>query len=519
MTAWVDATASTITSSAPPRRRRFAAAPPLQEPTWAAAAGPRTSAAVKRRMLWERRYRRRLTVTDAVVVLAVTAAASLWHLSTDAPGALEADPWILSRIPLATAATWLLALALSGTRAPGVIAAPQTEYRRVALATGWAFGLLALAFVVFPWEGLRNQVIVALPIGLVALLTSRRLWRRWLVARRRSGLYDSRAIVLGRSVDVAQVVRTLERDDQLGFRVVGTAVEGDAGAVHSIRPDAHSILASPDAVAQAARELGADTIIVASDVSEGAFARRLSWQLEGAATDLVWASRLTDVASPRISLRHIDGLPLVQMRIPTFEGAQHLWKRALDVIVSVVALLAIAVVTPIIALLIRLDSPGPVFFRQRRVGRDGREFDIIKFRTMTETAETELALLIARNEGSGPLFKLRADPRVTTVGAVLRRFSLDELPQFWNVLRGEMSVVGPRPPLPSEVGGYDGHVFRRLYIKPGITGLWQVSGRSDLSWEESVRLDLHYVENWSVLTDLRIIFRTATVMVRPKGAY
>ena len=160
-----------------------------------------------------------------------------------------------------------------------------------------------------------------------------------------------------------------------------------------------------------------------------------------------------------------------------------------------------------------------MFFRQRRVGRDGREFEILKFRTMRASAEEELAALVAHNEGSGPLFKLRKDPRVTRVGAVLRRFSLDELPQFWNVLRGDMSVVGPRPPLPSEVGGYDGPVFRRLYIKPGITGLWQVSGRSDLSWDESVRLDLHYVENWSVMTDLMIMWRTAQVMVRPKGAY
>jgi exopolysaccharide biosynthesis polyprenyl glycosylphosphotransferase len=215
----------------------------------------------------------------------------------------------------------------------------------------------------------------------------------------------------------------------------------------------------------------------------------------------------------------VDGLPLVQVRIPTFEGAQHIHKRALDIAVASIALVGVALIAPVIAVLIRLDSPGPVLFRQRRVGRDGRPFEILKFRTMTATAERDLDLLVAHNEGSGLLFKLRADPRVTRVGAVLRRFSLDELPQFWNVLRGDMSVVGPRPPLPREVGGYDGHVFRRLYIKPGITGLWQVSGRSDLSWDESVRLDLHYVENWSVLTDLLIICRTAKAMVRPKGAY
>uniref|UniRef100_UPI002898E7FD exopolysaccharide biosynthesis polyprenyl glycosylphosphotransferase n=1 Tax=Microbacterium sp. TaxID=51671 RepID=UPI002898E7FD len=194
-------------------------------------------------------------------------------------------------------------------------------------------------------------------------------------------------------------------------------------------------------------------------------------------------------------------------------------KRALDVCVAVLALVPIALVTPIIALAIRLDGPGGVLFRQRRIGRDGREFDILKFRTMTTDAEARRAELETANEGAGPLFKLKNDPRVTRVGAVLRRFSLDELPQFWNVLMGEMSVVGPRPPLPSEVVDYERDVFRRLYVQPGITGLWQISGRSDLTWEQSVRLDLHYVENWSVATDLKIIARTAAVMVAPKGAY
>jgi lipopolysaccharide/colanic/teichoic acid biosynthesis glycosyltransferase len=153
------------------------------------------------------------------------------------------------------------------------------------------------------------------------------------------------------------------------------------------------------------------------------------------------------------------------------------------------------------------------------VGLNDREFDMIKFRTMRVGADAEVEALAAANDGAGLLFKLRSDPRVTRVGAVLRKYSLDELPQFWNVLRGDMSVVGPRPPLPREVGGYDGPVFRRLYIRPGITGLWQISGRSDLSWEESVRLDLHYVENWSVMSDLMIIARTAKVMVRGTGAY
>ncbi|HEX5730900.1 sugar transferase [Microbacterium sp.] len=490
-------------------------------PSFAAdAAVRRATPALERRRLWERRYRWRLIATDTAVVFVVSAGASLLHLGTAAPRALVEDPWILSRLPLAVALVWLVMLWAFQTRSPRIIGAGSTEYKQVAHATGLAFGVLAMAFVVFQWQGLTSQLIVALPAGLLALLVSRRSWRHWLIAQRRSGSYVSRAIVVGRSADVEYVIGTLQRDNQFGYDVVGTALEGANVDTHLVVQSVrYPVVGTPNTVAEAAREVGADTIIVASQLDDAQYTRRLSWQLEGTAADLVLSSRLTDVAGPRISLRQVEGLPLVQVRIPSFEGAQHAYKRALDIVVAGVALVPILLITPVIALLVKLDSPGGVFFRQRRVGLNGQEFEILKFRTMRASAEEELAALVAHNEGSGPLFKLRKDPRVTRVGATLRRLSLDELPQFWNVLRGDMSVVGPRPPLPSEVGGYDGAVFRRLYIKPGITGLWQVSGRSDLSWEQSVRLDLHYVENWSVMTDLMIMWRTARVMVRPKGAY
>ncbi|MBU4465287.1 MAG: sugar transferase, partial [Actinobacteria bacterium] len=190
-----------------------------------------------------------------------------------------------------------------------------------------------------------------------------------------------------------------------------------------------------------------------------------------------------------------------------------------DLVVSAIALLFIGLMVPFVAIAIKLDSKGPVFFRQRRIGRDGREFFMVKFRSMGVDAEARKQALMQHNEGSGPLFKMKADPRITRVGAFLRKYSIDELPQFWNVFIGDMSVVGPRPPLGDEVNEYNGTVYRRLYIKPGITGLWQVSGRSDLSWEESVRLDLSYVENWSVTNDLMIMWRTFAVMIAPTGAY
>ena len=266
--------------------------------------------------------------------------------------------------------------------------------------------------------------------------------------------------------------------------------------------------------------LRADTVVVASQpAGDPDFVKRLAWALEGTSAEVVLSSRIADVAGPRMALRPVEGLPLIHVRIPRFDGGAYLIKRALDIVVSGLALLAFAPFALVIATLIKIDDPGPAFFRQMRVGRDGNEFPMLKFRSMKVDAEQQLAALLEANEGSGPLFKLKHDPRVTRVGQVLRRFSLDEVPQFWNVLRGDMSVVGPRPPLPAEVTTYDGTVFRRLYIKPGITGPWQVGGRSDLSWDESVRLDLRYVENWSVWDDMMIMWRTAKVMVKPQGAY
>lgn len=481
---------------------------------------PRVTPTLERRRMWERRYRTRLRVTDTVIVLVTTVVTSLVTLGAFYPELLLADPWIMARIPVVAAVTWLVALAAFHTRAAGIVGSDATEYKRVAHASGLAFGLLAIAFVIFQWQGIRSQLLFALPVGLLALLVGRWSWRQWLLRKRRFGHYASRAIVVGNRDDVEYVIRTLQADPRHGYIVVGTTLADDDGDELRVDAQRFAVVGSLNTIGQMAGQLSADTIIVASrPEGDPDFVKRLSWQLEGTAAELVLSSRLADVAGPRISLRQVDGLPLIKVRIPTYEGGRHMLKRALDVAASAAALLLVAPLFPIIALAIWIDNRGPVFFRQLRIGRDGREFRMVKFRSMRTTAEQELAALLDENEGSGPLFKLKEDPRVTRVGRILRKYSLDELPQFWNVLVGDMSVVGPRPPLPSEVTAYDGTVFRRLYIKPGITGLWQVSGRSDLSWEDSVRLDLRYVENWSVMSDLMIMWRTAKVMVAPKGAY
>jgi exopolysaccharide biosynthesis polyprenyl glycosylphosphotransferase len=325
--------------------------------------------------------------------------------------------------------------------------------------------------------------------------------------------------VAGDRADVEYVIRTLQAREY-GFHVVGVALFGTDRTPVVVGDRRYPVRGSVERVADIASRIGADTIVVASrPENDSSFVRELSWQLEGTAANLVLSNQLTDVVGPRISFRPVEGLPMLQIRIPSYEGGYYLLKRGLDISVAALALACIGVITPLLALVIKLDSPGPVFFAQQRVGRDGRLFTMYKFRTMVVDAEQRLTELQQQNEGAGLLFKMRQDPRVTRVGAVLRKLSIDELPQFWNVLRGEMSVVGPRPPLPDEVTAYDGRIVRRLYVKPGITGPWQVSGRSDLSWDESVRLDLSYVENWSLMSDLQIMWRTARVMVQREGAY
>jgi exopolysaccharide biosynthesis polyprenyl glycosylphosphotransferase len=265
---------------------------------------------------------------------------------------------------------------------------------------------------------------------------------------------------------------------------------------------------------------GIDTVAVAGPSALSARElRQLSWDLEGTGTDLVVAPAITDVTGPRIHVRPVAGLPLLHLEAPAFNGARRVLKRGMDLVGALVLLLLLVVPFVAVALAIKLEDRGRVFYRQERVGKASSRFQIWKFRSMHEGAHEERARLAALNESDGPLFKLRSDPRVTRVGAFLRRYSLDEIPQLLNVLAGTMSLVGPRPPLPSEVDVYDDHVHRRLLVKPGMTGLWQVSGRADLPWEESVRLDLYYVENWSVALDLQILWKTLFAVLRPTGAY
>jgi exopolysaccharide biosynthesis polyprenyl glycosylphosphotransferase len=269
-------------------------------------------------------------------------------------------------------------------------------------------------------------------------------------------------------------------------------------------------------------ELGADTVCVAAGpgITAGTL-RELSYQLEGTGVDLLVSPVLTNVTGTRLSHRTIPGLPLLHVDEPELEGSRRMVKAVFDRTLGLLGLLAVTPLLLGIALAIRVTSHGPALFRQERVGRAGEVFKIWKFRTMHVGAHEDKQTLLGDNVHGleGVLFKMQVDPRVTRVGRFLRKYSLDELPQLVNVVLGHMSLVGPRPPLQEEVDRYEGHVHRRLLVKPGITGLWQVSGRADLPWEEAVRLDLHYVENWSLGLDVAVLCKTVMAVVRPTGAY
>ncbi|SEB83341.1 Undecaprenyl-phosphate galactose phosphotransferase, WbaP/exopolysaccharide biosynthesis polyprenyl glycosylphosphotransferase [Paramicrobacterium humi] len=467
---------------------------------------------------WRRRLQIRLLVTDALVVALSMAVSATVATDVSAVTEVFVDPRGL--IAAIVGVGWLATLAVFRTRSTPLLGVGTREYKRILNASVLYFGMVAIVFILVPVADPRALFAVALPAGTVSLLASRWSWRRWLNHQRRYGNYLSRAIVVGDRADVSYVAQELERTSSAAYSVVGAAVfDGDEQPVSGLIATV-PIVAHPDKVAEAVGRLDADSVIVASTNKDDVdYIRDLSWKLETRGISLVVAPRLTNVAGSRIQFRAVDALPLLQVDLASYDGWRYVMKRSFDILMSAAALLVLAPIMLIIAIFVRLDSEGPALFRQERVGKDGQTFTMLKFRSMVHNADDDIDRLLEQNDCSGVLFKMRSDPRVTRVGHFLRAHSLDELPQFLNVLRGDMSVVGPRPSLQREVQNYERHVRRRMNIRPGITGLWQVNGRSDLDWEESVRLDLYYVENWTLCTDLSLIWRTVRVLFRPVGAY
>lgn len=471
---------------------------------------------------WRQRYARCLWFSDLLVLVWVVYGTQIaWFGAGNAEVSMREDHrlsdlsyWVFSA---GLVLAWMWVLSLIDSRSDRVTGNGSTEYLRIVDASVRLFGIIAIFAFLLRVDVARGFLLISLPLGVLVLLFERWLWRQWLISKRLSGGYSARVLLVGSESSVIHLARELQRTPSAGYRVVGACVP--SGKIAStIEGTDIPIMGSVDNVDRAMVATGADTVAVTStDELPADKVKQISWGLEAGRQHLVLAPSIVDIAGPRIHTRPVAGLPLIHVETPRFSRGQRFVKRTLDLSASIVGVVLISPVLLFLAMSVRLSSEGPVFFRQTRVGLGGKEFSMIKFRSMVTNAEELLADLEKqqRDAGNEVLFKMKDDPRVTPIDRIMRKFSLDELPQLFNVIGGSMSLVGPRPPLPKEVALYADHVHRRFLAKPGITGLWQVSGRSTLSWEDSVRLDLSYVENWSLVGDIVILTKTVRAAALP----
>jgi exopolysaccharide biosynthesis polyprenyl glycosylphosphotransferase len=461
---------------------------------------------------WTGAYLRRVGVADGACALAASVLA--YEVRFDDPGYRPAIYLAFTGLlPL----LWVLSVGLAGGYDPRFIGVGSDEFRRMLNGAVSLTAMVAIASYAVKFEVARGYMVIALPCATLFDLVVRHQLRRRLHRMRSRGACMRRVVAVGHAPAVADLIGELRRGTYHGLSVVGACLAGGTmlGEIAGV-----PVLGGLTNVTTAVGYLGADTVaVLACPEMNGIRLRELAWDLEKTGTDMCVAAALLDVAGPRTTIRPVAGLPLLHVDHPELAGGKQVLKGVFDKAVALSVLILLMPLFAGIMLAIRLGDHGPVFFRQTRVGKGGHTFPVWKFRTMVVDAEQRRAELSALNESDGALFKMRRDPRVTTAGGWLRRYSLDELPQLFNVVLGDMSLVGPRPALPTEAAKYGDHMRRRLVVKPGITGLWQVNGRSDLPWDEAVRLDLRYVENWSLALDLQILWKTWSAVVRGHGAY
>jgi exopolysaccharide biosynthesis polyprenyl glycosylphosphotransferase len=467
---------------------------------------------------WQSRYALTLYIIDFTIGMGAALLALVLRFGTSSTQPYMVDYLLLTVIlPIA----WIVCLTINRANEPRHLFVGTDEYARV-FRSGLALtATLAIFSFAFDLRLARGYIIIAMPLAIVVELGARYLLRQRLHRTWARGEKLHRVVLVGHKRAVVDMTRRLSREHHHGLGVIGACLPPGL-STDAFIPGLPPVYGSFDEVASAVAISDADTVVVLSCPEiDGPALRRLAWQLERDDIDLIVASTLVDVAGDRTTIRPVDGLPMLHVEHPRLKGGARLVKAAFD---RVGALALLVLSTPVLAVVAALvmfgpGGRGPAIFRQERVGKDGKPFELYKFRTMVVNADARLHELRNMNDTDGELFKMRRDPRVTPVGRFLRRYSLDELPQLVNVLKGDMSLVGPRPPLSREVAGYPADMRRRLVVKPGLTGLWQVSGRSDLSWEESIRLDLTYVENWSLAMDVAILARTVSAVMRSSGAY
>lgn len=483
----------------------------------AAPAGERTAADTAPWWPW---YVARLTITDAFCIVLAVGVAYVVRFDVPTLVSGEYSPSYLA-VSAVLATAWLAALAIVRSRDRRIIGTGPVEYARVFGATWRLFAVVAIVAYLLKMDIGRGYLAVAAPLGLLLILVSRYAWRLWLHRRRDAGRMQSGILVIGHREKAARLIQDLHRNPRAGYAVVGVCVPSGEVATGETVAGVPVLGSFADAARVAVATRASAVAVTGSDSITSDAVRQLGWDLEGSHVDLALTLSLVDVAGPRVTMQPVSGLPLMYVDEPRFTGAKYAAKTVFDWVGATVAVVVLAPLLGLVALAVVCTSRGPVLYAQERIGRDGRRFRMYKFRSMVADAHDRLAEVLAAEGVTeiGLFYKPKQDPRVTRVGRFLRRFSLDELPQLFNVLRGEMSLVGPRPQIAEEVAHYDRTAHRRLLVKPGLTGLWQVSGRSDLSAEAGVRMDVSYVENWTLFTDLLILVRTAKVVLTRSGAY
>lgn len=453
-----------------------------------------------------------LVVIDMVVLAAALGVTVAWGWTRDLVH-------LTTEHILATAGIiigWIFLLGLLGAYSLRHLRAGPVEYRRVVNASVLTAGSFGLTCYLVDYSYPRTMFGVWVIAGVVGLLTFRLARRRVMHAFHRKDLLLTPVVMVGSVAHVDEVAMVLSRERWMGYKIVGAITREEATSTGT----GLRVLGRLDDLKGVIEQHKVSVAIF----TEGSFDcpgdfRRLAWKLEQSHVQLLVVPTLADISPQRLEFRPLGGLPLVDVARPRAQRSLRWSKRFTDVVASALLLVLFLPVLLVTAVLVKLEDRGPVLFRQRRVGLKGQEFDCLKFRSMCVDAEAKLAALEAQNQGAGVLFKMVDDPRITRVGKFIRRYSIDELPQLWNALRGDMSLVGPRPALPREVAQYDSDTRRRLEVRPGLTGLWQVSGRSTLSWEDTVRLDLYYVDNWSIVQDVIILLKTFRAVVGSSGAY
>ena len=468
---------------------------------------------------WYPSYAGRLAITDTLTIIVVMFGTQAIWIETDlilsGKSVFSAFTFGYLVVSVASAALWIFLLAFYGTRGRKIIGHGSAEYKIIINASFVVAAVIPVGAFLFKFDLSRGYVLVAFPLGVGALLLERYLWRRWLWARRRDGEYSSRVLVVGAPDACLRIVRDLTNQHEAGLDLVGCCLPGSTRSATLAGTDLR-VFGNLDQVSGSMTLAGADTVLVAgSEQIPPSRLRQISWDL-APGQHLIVASNLTDIAGPRMHMRPVANLPLIHVETPRLDSRQRFTKRTFDIVGSGLLLFVLSPMFLVVSLAVRLSGPGPIFYSQVRIGINGEPFNIYKFRTMIVGANDALRELLEQQGNSDrPLFKIQNDPRITPIGRILRKYSLDEFPQLINVFMGDMSLVGPRPQVGGEVELYDDTARRRLVVKPGMSGLWQVSGRSSLSWEDAIRLDLYYVENWSLTSDVSILLKTVKAVVSP----